>query len=395
MKMKLLPIKCAIIIALFILVIPISEENTHVFAFSNQVIQHGAVGDDVLELQSRLQYIGYYNGKIDGVYDWKTYWAVRNFQYEFGIPIDGLVGEVTKVKLLKTTKYYKGFVNNQIRKGNKFTHYGGVDLNKQSKPVPKKSNPKTAKPNAQGQTAQPKLAQQNGQGQTAQPKTAPPNGQGQSAQPKAAPPNGQGKSAQPKTAPPNGQGQSAQPKAAPPNGQGQTAQPKTAQRNAQGQTAQPKTAQRNAQGQTAQPKTAQPKPKVAAQPKKPSAVNTPNGFAQNDINLMANAVYGEARGEPFTGQVAVAAVIINRVNSVQFPNTVSGVIFEPGAFTAVADGQIYLTPNEQAKKAVLDAINGLDPTGEAIYYFNPDTATNKWIWSRPQIKRIGKHIFCK
>ena len=109
---------------------------------------------------------------------------------------------------------------------------------------------------------------------------------------------------------------------------------------------------------------------------------------------MANAVHGEARGEPYIGQVAVAAVILNRLESSSFPNTIAGVIFEPGAFTAVADGQIYLTPNEQSKKAVLDAINGWDPTGSAIYYFNPDTATNAWIWSRPQIKKIGKHIFC-
>ena len=110
---------------------------------------------------------------------------------------------------------------------------------------------------------------------------------------------------------------------------------------------------------------------------------------------MANAVYGESRGEPYIGQVAVASVILNRVNSASFPNSISGVIFEPRAFTAVADGQIWLTPNEQAKKAVVDAINGWDPTGEALYYFNPDTATSGWIWTRPQIKQIGKHIFCK
>jgi N-acetylmuramoyl-L-alanine amidase len=110
---------------------------------------------------------------------------------------------------------------------------------------------------------------------------------------------------------------------------------------------------------------------------------------------MANAVYGESRGEPYIGQVAVAAVILNRVSNPSFPNTVSGVIFEPGAFTAVSDGQIYLTPNETAKKAVLDAVNGWDPSESALYYFNPDTATSAWIWSRPQIKQIGRHIFCR
>jgi len=93
--------------------------------------------------------------------------------------------------------------------------------------------------------------------------------------------------------------------------------------------------------------------------------------------------------------VAVAAVILNRIDSPSFPNTISGVIFEPGAFTCVSDGQIWLAPNDTAKKAVLDAINGWDPSGNALYYFNPATATSKWIWSRPQIKRIGKHIFCK
>lgn len=118
------------------------------------------------------------------------------------------------------------------------------------------------------------------------------------------------------------------------------------------------------------------------------------GLTENEIKIMANAVYGEARGEPFEGQVAVAAVILNRVESPQFPNTPSGVIFQPGAFTAVADGQIYLEPNEQARKAVMQAIDGWDPSGGCLYYFNPKTATSKWIWSRPQVKTIGQHIFC-
>ncbi|WP_128894184.1 spore cortex-lytic enzyme [Longirhabdus pacifica] len=118
-------------------------------------------------------------------------------------------------------------------------------------------------------------------------------------------------------------------------------------------------------------------------------------LSENDMKLMANAVHGEARGEPYEGQIAVAAVIINRVQSELFPNTVSDVIFQPRAFTAVADGQIYLTPNQTSYRAVRDALSGLDPSGDAIYYFNPDTATSPWIWTRPQIKRIGKHIFCK
>ncbi|TFH63349.1 spore cortex-lytic enzyme [Peribacillus frigoritolerans] len=250
--------------------------ETRTNAFSSQVIQKGAVGDDVIELQARLQNIGYYKGKIDGAYGWGTYWALRNFQQDFGLPIDGLAGTTTKQKLANASNFNKAWVHEQINKGNEFTYYGGTPIEKQVKA----------------------------------------------------------------------------------KGTGGTATGKA--------------------------------------PSKPAtSANLPGGYSQNDIQLMANAVYGEARGEPYTGQVAVAAVILNRVESAAFPNTISGVIFEPGAFTAVADGQIWLTPNERAKEAVVDAINGWDPSGNAEYYFNPDTATSKWIWSREQIKRIGKHIFCK
>lgn len=248
-------------------------------AFSPQVIQHGASGDDVIELQARLQYLGFYNGNIDGVFGWGTYWGLRNFQYEFGMKIDGLAGTETKEKLVAASEYDEGYVKEQIRQDKDFTHYGGTANQNQSTG----SSPQSGE----------------------------------------------------------GGGESA-----------------------------------NQQATT-------------------TAVNVPQGFSQNDIQLMANAVYGEARGEPYEGQVAVAAVILNRVESSTFPNTVSGVIFEPRAFTAVADGQIWLTPNEQAKQAVMDAINGWDPSGNALYYFNPATATSDWIWSRPQIKRIGKHVFCK
>nr|WP_226642322.1 spore cortex-lytic enzyme [Mesobacillus subterraneus] len=248
--------------ALILSFVQFSEVDQRAEAFTSQVLQKGAVGDDVIELQSRLKHIGFYSGKIDGVFGWGTYWALRNFQYEFGLEIDGVAGWQTKLKLAKATPNAKIAWGGEAQGGG--TSGGG------------------------------------GGGTQTQPASKP-----------------------------------------------------------------------------------------------PAATNTPNGFSQNDIQLMANAVYGEARGEPYTGQVAVAAVILNRVDSATFPNTVSGVIFEPRAFTAVADGQIWLTPNETAKKAVLDAINGWDPTGNAMYYFNPDTATSAWIWSRPQIKKIGKHIFCK
>lgn len=115
----------------------------------------------------------------------------------------------------------------------------------------------------------------------------------------------------------------------------------------------------------------------------------------NNVNLLARLIYGEARGEPYTGQVAVGAVVMNRVKSSLFPNSISGVIYQSGAFDAVSDGQINMSPDSTAKKAAQDAINGWDPSYGAIYYFNPSTATNKWIWSRPMTITIGRHRFCK
>ena len=119
------------------------------------------------------------------------------------------------------------------------------------------------------------------------------------------------------------------------------------------------------------------------------------GNNSNDLNLLSRVVYSEARGEPYVGQVAVAAIVLNRVSNSSFPNTVAGVVYQSGAFDAVSDGQINLTPDSTARKAAQDAINGWDPTYGCIYYFNPSTATSKWIWSRPQVITIGKHIFCK
>lgn len=239
-------------------------------AFSSQTIQRGAYGDDVLELQARLQYLGYYHGKIDGKFGYGTYWALREFQQAFGLDVDGIAGTTTKKQLVAKSNYNESFVKEQIAQGNTFTHYGGTALENQTSGSKKK-------PNKNNSSTQMQL---------------------------------------------------------------------------------------------------------------------PANYTARDLQLIANAVYGEARGEPYEGQVAVAAVILNRLESPDFPNTITDIIFQPLAFTAVADGQIWLEPNDRAKEAVLDAMNGWDPTENALYYFNPKTATSKWIWTRPQIKQIGQHIFC-
>ncbi|GKU78690.1 spore cortex-lytic enzyme [Paenibacillus sp. L3-i20] len=223
--------------------------------FSSATIKVGSSGQDVYELQGRLNYLGYYNGKIDGVFGSKTKGAVTWFQWKFGLKSDGVVGAGTKKKLVAATKDWKPGIA-KVESAKAPATDGG-----------KGKGSKLSKSNRMGLT-------------------------------------------------------------------------------------------------------------------------------ENDLQIMANAVYGEARGEPYEGQVAVAAVILNRVRSQSFPNTVYGVIFQPRAFTAVADGQIYLTPNAKAREAVEDALNGWDPSGGCLYYFNPDTATSAWIWTRTQIKTIGKHIFC-
>lgn len=114
-----------------------------------------------------------------------------------------------------------------------------------------------------------------------------------------------------------------------------------------------------------------------------------------DIELLASIIHGEARGEPYEGQVAVGAVVLNRVESPDFPDTIAEVIYQPGAFDAVADKQIYLKPNQTAIQAAQDALNGWDPVGDALYYWNPSTATSRWIWSIPITDSIGRHVFGK
>lgn len=117
--------------------------------------------------------------------------------------------------------------------------------------------------------------------------------------------------------------------------------------------------------------------------------------SSSNTDLLAHLIYGEARGEPYLGKVAVAAVVLNRVSDDRFPKTIAGVVYEPGAFDAVDDGQINLQPDGDAYNAARDALNGWDPTSGCIYYYNPATATSSWIWSRPIMLKIGKHNFAK
>ncbi|MET4560994.1 spore cortex-lytic enzyme [Lysinibacillus parviboronicapiens] len=276
--MRLLSILFCLMLAVSIVSIP----HNDAVAFSDQQITRGAYGDDVIELQSRLQYLGFYTSKIDGKFGYNTYWALRNFQEKYGLPVDGIAGTKTKKALAGHSDYDEKWVKAQLKAGNQFTYYGGKPLDQQVK----KNN------------------------------------------------TGGGGGA---TASGNNSGSS------------------------------------NKSGTDTQ---------------------IPPKYTERELQLLANAVYGEARGEPYEGQVAVAAVILNRLESPEFPNTISGIIFQPLAFTAVADGQIWLEPNQRAKEAVIDAMNGWDPSENALYYFNPKTATSKWIWSRPQIKQIGEHIFC-
>ena len=126
-----------------------------------------------------------------------------------------------------------------------------------------------------------------------------------------------------------------------------------------------------------------------------SGSSSAGSFTSNEVTLLGRLITGEARGESYEGQVAVGGVIMNRLRNPNFPNTIAGVIYQPGAFTAITDGQVNVPVNAQCLKAAKDALNGWDPSGGAIYYYNPAKTTNKWIYSRPVIKRIGNHVFAK
>lgn len=118
-------------------------------------------------------------------------------------------------------------------------------------------------------------------------------------------------------------------------------------------------------------------------------------YSDNDYQLLARIISAESRGEPYSGQVAVGAVVLNRVEHPSFPNSIAGVIYQPGAFSAINDGQIHAEVTESSYRAAREALNGSDPSGGAIYYYNPAKTTNQWIRSRPVIKTIGSHLFCK
>ncbi len=136
-------------------------------------------------------------------------------------------------------------------------------------------------------------------------------------------------------------------------------------------------------------------PKTLAALGLPTGETSSSSGSSGDLNLIARVINGEARGEPYTGQVAVGAVILNRVRHPSFPNTIAGVIYQPGAFTAIVDGQIHAQMRSSSTKAAGDAMNGWDPSSGAIYYYNPAKTTSKWIYSRPVITKIGKHVFAK
>ncbi len=141
-------------------------------------------------------------------------------------------------------------------------------------------------------------------------------------------------------------------------------------------------------------------PDGVAGPATLAAIGLPSGSAGSasgsaDVNLLARLISAEARGEPYAGQVAVGAVVLNRMEHPSFPSTMAGVIYQKGAFSCLDDGQFDKPVAESAYRAAREALNGHDPSGGAIYYFNPATATSRWIWSRPYLVTIGKHRFCK
>ncbi len=224
-----------------------SYAQTH--SSTGALYSYGNSGYAVQNIQSRLAYIGYFSGQPTGYFGWQTYWAVKDFQYAFGLHSDGIVGPLTMTALNKATTNW--------------------------------TNPPT------------------------------------------------------------------------------------------------------------QHSTAQAAPTTASSPM------DFGGFSANDITLMSHVVYGEARNQPFEGQVAVAAVILNRYHSSKFPHSIPAIIYQPGAFTSISNGQAWRGINSTTTSAVMDAIHGWDPTHGALYYWNPATATSNWVWNQPVKLQIGNHVFAQ
>lgn len=306
------------------------EPSSQVASFGPGILKQGARGGDVYELQGRLKLLGLYTGPINGVFTHRTYLAVRLFQYRFGLKVDGVVGPKTKLKLWQATKHWRPELTRPRPSGPvlKIGSQGGnvYDLQGRLRFLGFYYGKIDGRYGYRTYRAVRLFQYEFGlkiDGKV---------------------------------------------------GPATLAKLRAATRNYHPS-------------------------KIERRPtKQKQTFNVPrssHGLSQNDIRLLAQAVHAEGRGEPYIGQVAIAAVILNRLESEKFPNSVSGIIFQPQAFEAVADGQIWLSPDETALKAVKDALNGWDPSGGALYYFNPARATSKWIWSRPQIRRIGKHIFCR
>nr|WP_232345350.1 spore cortex-lytic enzyme [Paenactinomyces guangxiensis] len=297
--------------------------TSHYHAFGPGILKIGARGGDVYELQGRLKFLGFYTGKVDGIFSTRTNNAVRLFQYRFGMKVDGLVGPKTKLKLWKATKNWRPGVRPKGLTLKKGARGGDVaDLQGRLKFIGFYTGKTDGVFGNRTYRAVRLFQYEFGLKIDG------------------------------------------------------IAGPETLTKL-----------------RAATKKYRPPQPQARRAPAR--VPKSSHGFSQNDLRLFAQAVHSESRGEPYIGQVAVAAVILNRIESEKFPNTISGVVFQPLAFEAVADGQIWLEPSESAKKAVMDALNGWDPSGGALYYFNPARATSNWIWNRPQIKRIGKHIFTR
>ncbi|MHB1627604.1 MAG: spore cortex-lytic enzyme [Bacilli bacterium] len=234
----------------------------------------GSQGSAVTRLQSRLGFLGYYHGVLNGLYTWQTYWAVRDFQYAFGMPITGLTNHATWAMLRKAA------VNWPDRSAGDRPGSSG-----------------SAQGTISAASSAPSLSASGGVS----------------------------------------------------TGSGSIG----------------------------------------------AASSGTAGLSNNDINLMAHVVYGEARNQSLQGQVAVAAVILNRCHSSKFPHSIPAIIYQPGAFTSISNGQAWLGLHKENMQAVMDAVHGWDPTHGALYYWNPATATSSWVWSQPVTLRIGNHVFAK